>query len=150
MNYLDYLRKHIFEPAGMDTAARETVNSIIPHRTQGYIKLPNGELANSGLAGMSIKTATTATLVDLARFAIAYLSGKLARRRTAAEMFAVDPTQRQTASGPMGYGVNRDAPRMPTRCRHAVQSRDRPAYRRFARDVVDIVAVPLNHALRTP
>lgn len=106
MNYFDYIRKHIFEPAGMDTAQQETVTGLIPHRTQGYIKMPNGELVNSGLADMSAKAVTAATVVDLAKFSIAFLSGKLVPPQTVTEMFKVYPvTQRQISSGPMGYSI---------------------------------------------
>jgi serine beta-lactamase-like protein LACTB len=106
MNYFDYIRKHIFEPAGMDHAQPDRVATIIPHRTQGYNKLPAGELVNSDLADTSSKAVVCANAVDLAKFAIALLSGKLVRRETLNQMFVADPvTQRRPKSvGRMGYG----------------------------------------------
>jgi CubicO group peptidase (beta-lactamase class C family) len=106
MNYFDYVRTHIFQPAGMDGARAESVDAIIPHRTQGYKKLPNGDLVNSGLADMSSKAVTCGTAGDLAKFAIAFLSGTLVRPQTVEEMFKVYPvTERQTPGGAMGYGM---------------------------------------------
>lgn len=106
MNYFDYVRTHIFVPAGMEGARAESVSAIIPHRTQGYRKLPSGELVNSDLADMSSKAVTCATVGDLAKFAIAFLSGKLVSQETVADMFKVYPvTQRQIPGGAMGYGM---------------------------------------------
>ena len=64
MNYFDYVRKHIFEPAGMETAQPESITAIIPHRTQGYIKGANGQLVNSGFADMSAKAVVCTTAGD--------------------------------------------------------------------------------------
>lgn len=103
-NYFDYVRAHIFEPASMDHARPDSVSAIIPHRTQGYQKLPNGGLVNSGLADTSNKAVICGTVGDLAKFAIALLSGKLIRPETLTEMFAVYPvTQRRTTAGLLGY-----------------------------------------------
>lgn len=105
MNYFDYVRKHIFEPAGMERAQPDRVAALIPHRTQGYKKLENGELVNSDLADTSSKAVICSTAGDLARFAIAFLSGKLVRLETVQQMFVPDPvTQRKIgAGGMMGY-----------------------------------------------
>jgi CubicO group peptidase (beta-lactamase class C family) len=104
MNYFDYVRQHIFEPAGMDHAQPDRVAAIIPHRTQGYKKLPNGELVNSDLADTSVKAVVSTTAGNLTKFAIALLSGKLVRPETVEKMFIADPvTERKTNGGVMGY-----------------------------------------------
>jgi CubicO group peptidase (beta-lactamase class C family) len=105
MNYWDYARSHIFEPAHMDHTQPDRVATIIPHRTQGYKKLANGQLVNSSLADTSNKAVASSTAVDLANFAIELLSGKLLKPETLKQMFAVDPvTERLTNSNDfMGY-----------------------------------------------
>lgn len=101
MNYFEYVRRHIFEPAGMESARPDSVTALIPHRTQGYIKLKGGELENSGLADTSSKAVVCTNVEDLARFAIALLSGKLVRPETLAEMFKIYPVTRRKA--PVGF-----------------------------------------------
>lgn len=104
MNYFDYIRQHILEPAGMTRAVPDRVTDIMPHRTQRYKKLPNGELVNSGLADTSSKAVVSSTASDLARFAITLLSGKLVKPETVEQMFRLDPvTARRTPGGLMGY-----------------------------------------------
>ncbi len=88
-SYPDYMRAHIFEPAGMDHTGLDDVFEILPNRTQGYRKLPNGALVNSNLADTSNKGALRGTVGDLAKFAIAYLSGRLVRPETVQDMFAI-------------------------------------------------------------
>lgn len=105
MNYWDYVRGHIFEPAHMDHTQPDRVATIIPHRTQGYKKLADGQLVNSNLADTSNKAVASSTAVDLANFAIALLAGKLVKPETVKQMFKVDPvTERLTNSNDfMGY-----------------------------------------------
>ena len=105
MNYWDYVRSRIFEPAHMDHTQPDRVTTIIPHRTQGYKKLANGQLVNSNLADTSNKAVASSTAVDLANFAIALLSNKLLKPETLKQMFTVDPvTERLTNSNDfMGY-----------------------------------------------
>lgn len=107
MKYWDYVQSHIFEPAHMDHTQPDRVATIIPHRTQGYKKLANGQLVNSDLADTSNKAVASSTAVDLANFAIALLSGKLVKPETVKQMFKVDPvTERLTSSNDfMGYSV---------------------------------------------
>ena len=106
MNYFDYVRKHILEPAGMKSARPDSVTALIPHRTQGYLKLASGELVNSDLADTSSKAVICSNVVDLARFAIALLSGKLMRPETLNEMFKAYPvTLRKSAAGVFGFCI---------------------------------------------
>jgi CubicO group peptidase (beta-lactamase class C family) len=101
----DYVRKNVFEPAGMTGARVDDVFEIIPHRAHGYQKGPAGTLQNSGLADTSYKIpggGLCATAPDLARFAIALWKGTLVRPETRRQMF----TSLKTRDGkPTGYGL---------------------------------------------
>lgn len=104
MNYYDYVRKYVSGPAGMDSTEADRVTAIIPHRAQGYVKTKQGELQNSGLADTSDKPVLVSNVVDLAKFATAFLSGRLVKPETVAQMFVVHPAT-QRAKIPMGYGI---------------------------------------------
>jgi len=103
--FADYVRKSVFEPAGMTTARVDDLFEIIPHRARGYQKGPTGALQNSGLADTSYKIpggGLCATAPDLARFAIALFNGTLVRPETRRQMF----TSLKTRDGkPTGYGL---------------------------------------------
>jgi serine beta-lactamase-like protein LACTB, mitochondrial len=105
VDYYDYLQKHIFDPAGMVTARVDSVAAIIPHRTQGYVRPKGGgPLQNSALADTSNKGGLCSTAVDVAKFGIAFLSGKLVKPETVEQMFKVHPaTQRDKNT--LGYGL---------------------------------------------
>lgn len=104
MNYYDYVRKYVSGPAGMDSTQADRVAAIIPHRAQGYVKTKQGELQNSGLADTSDKPVLASNVVDLTKFAIAFLSGKLVKPETVAQMFVIHSAT-QRAKIPMGYGT---------------------------------------------
>ena len=101
----DYVRKRVFEPAGMAGARVDDVFEIIPHRAHGYQKGPGGTLQNSGLADTSYKIpggGLCATAPDLARFAVAIWNGTLLKPSTRREMF----TSQKTRDGKRtGYGL---------------------------------------------
>lgn len=103
--FADYVRKNVFEPAGMTGARLDDVFEIIPHRAHGYQKGPGGVLQNSGLADTSYKVpggGLCATAPDLARFAIALQNGTLLRPETLRQMF----TSLKTRDGkPTSYGL---------------------------------------------
>jgi CubicO group peptidase (beta-lactamase class C family) len=82
MRYADYVRTHVFEPAGMETIRVDEVETIIPNRAQGYRQLPSGELRNSALADTSYRIpggGLCGTVLDLARFAVAFQAGNQQR-----------------------------------------------------------------------
>lgn len=110
MSYLDYVRENIFQPAGMDRARDDDVFALIPHRAQGYRRMPSGELQNSPLADTSNKIpggGLCSTVLDLARFAIALQQGKLLRRETLEKMWTPQMTRdgRQTSYG-LGWSLS--------------------------------------------
>ena len=103
--YAEYVRKSIFEPAGMAGARVDDVFEIIPHRAQGYQKGAGGTLQNAGLADTSYKIpggGLCATAPDLVRFAVAVWNGTLLKPETRRAMF----TSQKTRDGKRtGYGL---------------------------------------------
>lgn len=103
--FADYMRDHIFRPAGMSTIRVDDVFAIIPRRAQGYRKAEDGRLQNSGLADTSNKIpggGFASTVEDLAQFAIALQTDRLVRADTRARMF----TPQKTKDGsPTTYGL---------------------------------------------
>jgi CubicO group peptidase (beta-lactamase class C family) len=101
----DYLRERIFRPAGMESIRVDDVAEIIPHRAQGYLRVPDGPLLNSNLADTSNKIpggGLCGTVVDLARFAIALQQGTLLKKSSIDLMF----TRQRLAGGDLTeYGL---------------------------------------------
>ncbi|HEY3121143.1 MAG TPA: serine hydrolase domain-containing protein [Vicinamibacteria bacterium] len=110
MPYADYVRTHVFLPAGMETIRVDEVAAIIPYRAQGYLKLPGGRLVNSALSDTSFKVpggGLCGTVLDLARFAIAFQAGKLVKPATAEQMCTPNPVslRRARVGDDIGYGM---------------------------------------------
>lgn len=79
MSYYDYVRSHIFQPAGMSSTDSLTETEAVPNRSTGYMKGQGGWVPNTDTlpwrgtsAGGGYSTAG-----DLLRFAQALESGKL-------------------------------------------------------------------------
>jgi CubicO group peptidase (beta-lactamase class C family) len=105
MPFMDYLRKHVIEPAGAERIQADDVHRIIPNRARGYRRTPAGTIENCALADTSNKIpggGMLATAEDLVRFSLALLEGRLLRKQTVDEMF----TSQKTRDGrPTGYGL---------------------------------------------
>ncbi len=103
--FLTYLKKRIFDPAGMTAARDDDGEALIPHRALGYRMTAAGALRNSELADTSYKIpggGLVATASDLARLGIALLDGRLLRPETRAAAF----TRQSTKTGrAIGYGL---------------------------------------------
>jgi serine beta-lactamase-like protein LACTB, mitochondrial len=104
LSYLEYVRKNVFEPAGMERAQADDVFAIIPNRARGYQKASTGELRNSPLADTSNKVpggGLVATAEDVARLAMALQGGALLQKDTLARMMTRQATRdgRQTGTG---------------------------------------------------
>lgn len=104
-SYLDYVRKNVFEPAGMFGARDDDQRALIPYRAQGYVKTSSGDLRNSELADTSNKLpggGLVGSAEDVARFAMALTGGLLLDRESLARML----TRQSTRDGkPVGYGM---------------------------------------------
>jgi CubicO group peptidase (beta-lactamase class C family) len=111
MKYVDYVRAHVFRPAGMETIRPDDVFALIPHRAQGYRKGPDGELRNSPLMDGSNKIpggGLCASVEDLARFAIAVQKDQLVGPDTRRLMFTRQKTTDGTETA-YGLGFNLSA-----------------------------------------
>ena len=103
--YLDYVRSHIFVPAGMERTRQDHVFAVIPNRARGYVINASGQLQNCSLADTSNKVAgggLIGNVEDLVRFASAVRSGRLLKGGSVDTMF----TQQKTGDGkPSLYGL---------------------------------------------
>ncbi|MDX1392823.1 MAG: serine hydrolase domain-containing protein [Gemmatimonadota bacterium] len=103
--YLDYMTRHVFEPAGMRATRDDDPAAIIPNRARGYRRSDEGELVNARMVDMSSKLPAggfITTAPDLVRFATAVMDGTLVSAETFDEML----TPQTTSSGEItGYGL---------------------------------------------
>ena len=103
--FVDYLREHVFQPAGMTHAQADDAFRIIKHRAQGYRKTRRGDLRNAALVDTSNKVpggGLCSTAADLVHFAHALMAGKLVKKATVKQMW----TRVTTADGkPIRYGM---------------------------------------------
>jgi CubicO group peptidase (beta-lactamase class C family) len=84
-SYFDYVREHLFAPAGMTSTDFIDLDQVIPNVAEGYIPLKdeNGQLTGwkknmyAATAGPAADGGATSTLDDLARFTRALREGRL-------------------------------------------------------------------------
>ena len=106
--FTDYLRQHVFLPAGMARTREDDRFLIIPGRTRFYSKDSSGTVRNSDFLDSSYKIpggGLIASAEDVARFEEALLADKLVKRATRDLMW----TSQKTADGTKteyGYGFN--------------------------------------------
>jgi CubicO group peptidase (beta-lactamase class C family) len=106
-SYIDYVRRNVFEPAGMERAQADDVYAIVPNRARGYQKTSTGELRNSALADTSNKVpggGLLATAEDVTRFGMALQGGALLQKETLARMMTRQSTREGKLTG-SGLGV---------------------------------------------
>ena len=105
MPFLDYVKSHVFAPAGMRRIRDDDVFAVIPHRSRGYTKSAAGRIQNAILADISNKIpggGLISTAEDLVRFAIAVERATLVSPKTRDLMF----TSLRTRNGAeTGYGL---------------------------------------------
>jgi len=79
--YYDYVRQHIYEPAGMARSGSLPEDQPVPDRSVGYIKPPDATTAVANTDWLPYRGTAAgggySTVGDLARFAVALLSHKL-------------------------------------------------------------------------
>ncbi len=106
--YGDYIKEYIFNPLGMTNSRLDDPVDIIPNRVRGY-RLLQGQLKNSEYVDISSRFAgggTRSTVVDLLKYAIGILDGKILQAETYRQMFTpmVLKNGRHTTYG-MGWNV---------------------------------------------
>ena len=108
--FVDFVRKNIFQPAGMDQTRDDDFFAIVPHRTRWYHKDKSGVVRNAGVLDSSYKIpggGLISSADDMARFEAAILADKLLKRPTQGLMW----TPLKTADGKstnyaLGWGVS--------------------------------------------
>jgi serine beta-lactamase-like protein LACTB, mitochondrial len=108
-SFVDYITERIFKPAGTQSLRADSVTDIIPHRAQGYRKLPSGELRNAHLADTSYKIpggGLCGSVLDLSKLAIAVQQGRIVKPATLEQMWTRQSLKggTQTAYG-LGWGL---------------------------------------------
>jgi D-alanyl-D-alanine carboxypeptidase len=105
VSYYEYVRKHIFEPAGMHATDSLPETDSVPNRSVGYMR-KNGAWASNvdtlPWRGTSAGGGYS-TVGDLFRFAQALSSGKLVKPELFAEMTSKQATAPEMPAG-HGYG----------------------------------------------
>ncbi len=114
--FTEYIRRNIFEPAGMRTIRPDDAFEIIPNRARGYRKVLGGGIRNCALADTSNKIpggGLCSNAEDLVALASHLWAGTLLKKETLALMF----TRQTTRDGkPTPYGLGwqiGDAPGRP-------------------------------------
>jgi len=91
MDFEEYCRKYVWEPAGMLSTSFDVPSRVVHNRGRGYVRDQNGVLVNPRYADVSYKYAgggILSTVEDLARFGIALNRGLLLKRETIQEMYS--------------------------------------------------------------
>jgi len=99
-DYGEYLRKNIFEPAGMKDSGQPRAGELLSNRASGYVPRGMTDLENAPYLDWSIKTGNGSlysTVEDLYRFDRALYTDKVLNRRSRDKMFS------EQSEG-LGYG----------------------------------------------
>lgn len=122
-NYFDYVREHIYQPAGMSNTASYEMDESIPNLATGYTRnarqLPNGERTKNIYtkpARGSSAGGGYSTLGDMYNFSLALLNNKLLESKYTDwllnGMETPQPLQVSNARREGGYGIAGGAPGM--------------------------------------
>ncbi len=103
--YVDFVKKNVFQAAGMEQTQADNFFAVIPHRTRWYHRDKAGVVRNAGVLDSSYKIpggGLISSADDMARFEAAILADKLIKRATRGLMW----TAQKTDDGkPTGYGL---------------------------------------------
>ena len=104
VGFEEYLKKNVWEPAGMLSTEFDVPERIVHNRGRGYRRNKNGVLANVPYSNVSYKYAgggILSTVEDLVRLGMALNNGSLLNTKTVAMMYKVqvEPVMRYNPSG---------------------------------------------------
>ncbi len=104
MGFEEYLKKYVWEPAGMLNTQFDVPERIVHNRGRGYYRNDRGLLINVPYSDVSYKYAgggIISTAEDLVRFGMALNNGTLLKPETIAKMYKVqiDPVMRFNPDG---------------------------------------------------
>ena len=109
--YVDYVREHVFAPAGMTHSVVDDRYAIIPYRTRFYHKDKSGTVVNDEFLDSSYKIPGGGWLSsadDMAEFEVAILNDKLMKRATRNAMWTPQKASDGTTNGyALGWGWGR-------------------------------------------
>ena len=117
--YADYMREHVWQPAGMTDTRMDDPLVLIPHRVRGY-QLVNGEIRNSEFIDISSRFAaggTRGTVPDLLRFMKALNDGKLLSPQSIRTLYTPMVTragERTGFPGTEGYAMGWNVVKQPS------------------------------------
>jgi serine beta-lactamase-like protein LACTB, mitochondrial len=107
--FVDFVRKNIFQPAGMEQTRDDDFFTIVPHRTRWYHKDKAGMVRNAGVLDSSYKIpggGLISSADDMARFEAAILADKLLLRGTRDLMWSIlQPTEGRPSHYALGWFV---------------------------------------------
>jgi CubicO group peptidase (beta-lactamase class C family) len=107
--YMDYVRKNIFQPARMAQTRDDDFFAVIPHRTRWYHKDKSSLIHNAGVLDSSYKIpggGLISSADDMANFEAAILADKLVQRPTRDLMWMIlQPTEGQPSHYALGWFV---------------------------------------------
>lgn len=104
-SFLAYMRRHVFEPAGMSHTVADVVDSLIPDRTGFYDVRDGGRVVNAPAVDNSYKWAGggfLSTPEDLVRFAFAHRAPGLMKPETVRALWT---SQRLRSGEETNYGI---------------------------------------------
>jgi CubicO group peptidase (beta-lactamase class C family) len=104
MPFEDYMRRHVWGPAGMLSTAFDVPERVVPHRAKSY-RHADGRTTNSPYGDLTYKFAgggMISTAEDLVRLCVALNHGRLLKPDTVASMYdaRLDPVRGYTEKGP--------------------------------------------------
>ena len=107
--FMDFLRKNVFEPAGMDETRDDDFFTVVAHRSRWYHKDKAGVVRNAGVLDSSYKIpggGIISSADDMAGFAGAQLADLLLKRATRDMMWTSLRTadRKETGYG-LGWGI---------------------------------------------
>jgi serine beta-lactamase-like protein LACTB, mitochondrial len=83
--YVDFMRRHVLDPSGMDQTQTDNRFTILPYRTRFYRKTESGRVENAEFLDSSYKIpggGWISSAEDMGRFEVAILQHKLLQRST--------------------------------------------------------------------
>mgnify|MGYP001040346489 CR=1 FL=1 len=89
-SYGNYIKKHIFDPLGMENSRLDNPLDLIPNRVKGYMII-NNVIKNSEYVDISSRFAgggTRSTVIDLLKYCKGIISGKILKKETIHTMFS--------------------------------------------------------------
>ena len=107
--FVDFVRKNIFQPAGMEQTRDDDFFAVVPHRTRWYHKDKSGVVRNAGVLDSSYKIpggGLISSADDMARFEAAILADRLLLRATRDLMWTpLQPAEGKPSHYALGWFV---------------------------------------------